>query len=108
MKKCIAMMLLLLVAALLLIGCEKPGLVQSSGKLSELSFEEQLSFLKNADVTFPDSFPAEEHEQFIKMVIKETEDNAGYMPVISNPVAFETAKSISRAVNEYYDRNRQP
>lgn len=70
--------------------------------LSFRPYEEQLEFLKNAGVDFPDNFKAEDHADFIADVIRRTETDPNYAPVLSNPVAIKVAGEISRAVNGYY------
>lgn len=69
-------------------------------KLSELSIEEQLSFLQAQGIE-----GAEEHPDFVRSVIAHVEENPNHQILISNPLVCELGEQVKDAVNNYYQQN---
>ena len=97
MKRSIQLISLLL-AILVFAGCS----ANSKPKLSSLSPEEQIEYLRDAGVEFPSGFPAEEHMDFILDIVRQAEEGVYHTPVVSNPAAIKAAEDVAAAVKEYY------
>lgn len=69
-------------------------------KLSELSLDEQLSFLQEQGIE-----GADEHPDFINSVIAHVEENPDHPISISNPLVEELGLQVKDAVNNYYQRS---
>ena len=74
-------------------------------KLSQMSEEDCVNFIKSRNIKIPDDFDNEKIGSFIKEIIIDLEEDPEKMYVISYSVAFYFIEEIREAVIDYYENN---
>lgn len=74
-------------------------------KLSEMSEEECLEFIKSKDIEIPDDLNKEGIGALVKKTIVQIEENPDKNFVVSYTVTLNFLENIRKAVNEYYGRD---
>lgn len=108
MKRTVALFLAILLVLAMCVSTSAAEQNETQIRLSELSEEECIAFIKSRGLQIPDTLANYSSlGTFIKNIIVTIEEDPHYQFVINYPVTYEFANQIKALVNDYYGVTRE-